>query len=68
MVMRRDQRCNQHSETAAVDVFNPSEIQDDSLVLVEQVENYAPELVWFSPKDNPATAPNDRNVFSSRDV
>jgi hypothetical protein len=49
-------------------VFDPSQIQHDSLGFVQQTENYPPQLVCFFPKDNPATAPNDRNVFSFGDL
>jgi hypothetical protein len=49
-------------------VFDPKEIQDDSVGLVKQVKNYPLQLVRFFPKDNAATALNDRNLASLGNV
>jgi hypothetical protein len=49
-------------------VFDPKEIQDDSVGFDKQVKNYPLQLVRFFPKDNAATTLNDSNVVSLGNV
>jgi len=68
MVTRGDERRHQCSETATVNVHNPSEIQDDVLSFPQHAEKYSSQVVRFLAKGKPTTTMNNCDALNSVDL